>query len=166
MFLWHIASVSIIFVIFDVFGAIFIFQSSKPLLQHSLLVSLVTSTLFFVTLHLRIFKNFSVIRTAQLGLSHGLLSFPIMFQFWTILTGSMFNLASFSNSALFPTKLFLLENLHIYFPCFLEHPSRENSVHLLFTWCLFTWLNLMLGVVLFSVAVPTLWNSLPEHVKS
>ena len=37
------------------FGAIFLFQSPKPLLQHSLLVGLITATLFFITLHLRIF---------------------------------------------------------------------------------------------------------------
>jgi len=34
-------------------------------------------------------------------------------------TGSLFNLASFSNSALLPIKALHLENLHIYFPCFL-----------------------------------------------
>jgi len=50
---------------------------------------------------------------------HGLLGFPILSHFWNLFTGSLFNLASFSNSALLPIKLFLLENLHIYFPCFL-----------------------------------------------
>ena len=41
--------VSIIFVTVAVFGAMFLFQSPKPLLQHSLLVGLPTATLFFVT---------------------------------------------------------------------------------------------------------------------
>jgi hypothetical protein len=62
-FLWHLASASIIFVTVAVFGAIFIFQSPKPLLQHSLLIGLITATFFFITLHLRIFWNFSVFRT-------------------------------------------------------------------------------------------------------
>jgi len=57
----------------------------------------------------------------------------------------------------------LLENLHICFPCFLYHPSTESSILLVFTCYLFLWLKLILA---FSVAVPTLWNSLSEHVKS
>jgi len=36
------------------FGAIFLFQSPKPLLQHSLLVGLITATLLCITLHRRI----------------------------------------------------------------------------------------------------------------
>jgi len=54
MFLWHVAPASIIFVTFAVFLAIFLFQLPKPLLQHSLLVGMITATLFFITLHLRI----------------------------------------------------------------------------------------------------------------
>jgi len=43
--------------------AIFLFQLPKLLLQHSLRLGLITATLFFITLHLRIFKKFSVFRT-------------------------------------------------------------------------------------------------------
>ena len=43
-----------IFVTFTVFVAIFLFQSPKPLLQHSLPVGLFTATLFFIASHLRI----------------------------------------------------------------------------------------------------------------
>ena len=35
---------------------------------------------------------------------------------------------------------------------------------MVFTYCLFPWFKFMLGFV-FLVALPTLWNSLPEHVK-
>jgi len=55
MFLWHVAPASIIFVTFTVLVAIFLFHSPKPLLQHSLLVGLITATLFFIILHLSIF---------------------------------------------------------------------------------------------------------------
>ena len=37
------------------FVAILLFQLPNPLLQHALLVGLITATLFFVTLHLQIF---------------------------------------------------------------------------------------------------------------
>jgi len=83
--------------------------------------------------------------------SHGLVGFPILSHFWNLFTGSLFNLASFSNSALLPIKLFPLENLHIYFPCFLLHPSPENSIHLVFTCCLFPGLKLILGLVFFQL---------------
>jgi len=52
---WLQPSVSIIFVTFAVFGAIFLFQSPKLLLEHPLLLSLITATPFFITLLLRIF---------------------------------------------------------------------------------------------------------------
>ena len=55
MFLSHVAPGSIIFVTFAVFVAIFLFQSPKALLPHSLLLGLITATLIFVALHLRIF---------------------------------------------------------------------------------------------------------------
>ena len=45
---------SIIFLTFAVFGAIFLFQLPKLLLQLSLLVGLIIATLFFITLHLMI----------------------------------------------------------------------------------------------------------------
>ena len=44
-----------LFLIFAIFGVVFLFQLPKAMLQHSLLVGLITATLFFVTLYLRIF---------------------------------------------------------------------------------------------------------------
>jgi len=67
---------------------------------------LITSRLdycnFLITLHLRIFSVFPFCPTSEIS----------------SLALSLFNLASFSNSALLPIKLFLLEKLHVYFPCF------------------------------------------------
>ena len=80
---------------------------------------------------------------------HSLLGFPILSHFWNLFTGSLFNLASFSNSALLPIKLFLLENLHIFCSCFLYHPSPDTTIHLVFTCCLFPGLKLRLGLVFF-----------------
>ena len=54
IYLWHVAAASTIFVTFAVFVALFLFQSPKPLLQHSLLVGLITAPLSFITSHLRI----------------------------------------------------------------------------------------------------------------
>ena len=54
MFLRHVVPASIIFLTFCIFGAIFLFHSPKPLIHHSLLVDLISITLFFITLHLRI----------------------------------------------------------------------------------------------------------------
>jgi len=51
----YVAAASIIFVTFAVFVAIFLFQSPKPLLQHSLLVGLISAIRFFITSHPRIF---------------------------------------------------------------------------------------------------------------
>ena len=45
----------LLFVTFAVFVTIFLFQSPKLLLHHSLLIGLITATLFFITSHLRIF---------------------------------------------------------------------------------------------------------------
>ena len=69
------------------------------------------------------------------------------------------------NCAPVPIKLFPVENIQIYFPCFLQHPSPESSVHLVFTCCLFPEVKFMLELVFFSFAIPTLQNSLPEYVK-
>ena len=79
------------------------------------------------------------------------LSFPILSDFWNLFINSLFNLTSFKNSAPLPINLFLLRNLHIYFPCFLQHPSPESSVHPVFTCCLFPGLKLMLELVLFQL---------------
>jgi len=65
---WHVAPAYIIFVTFAVFGAIFLFQSPKPLLQLSLLVGLITATFICITFHLRmIILNFIVFRIAYLA---------------------------------------------------------------------------------------------------
>jgi len=55
LFLRYVAAASIIFVTLAVFVAVFLFQSLKLLLQHSLLVDLITATLFFKRSHQRIF---------------------------------------------------------------------------------------------------------------
>ena len=60
---WHVTDASNLFMTFAIFDAIFLFHSPKPLLQQCLLVGLVTETIFFITLHLKIFWNFSVFRT-------------------------------------------------------------------------------------------------------
>jgi len=65
-----------------------------------------------------------------------------------------------------PIKLFLLENLYIYFSCFLYHPSPESSIHLVFHLLFIPRVKTHAGTRAFSVDVPTLWNSLPEHVMS
>ena len=49
-----------------------------------------------------------------------LLGFLILSHFWNLFTGSLFNLASLSFSALLPTIFFLLENIHIYCQWFLS----------------------------------------------
>ena len=46
-------------------------------------------------------------KTAQLELSQGLPDFPVLSYFRNLFTDSLLNLASFSNSALLPIKLFL-----------------------------------------------------------
>ena len=82
-----------------------------------------------------------------------------------ITTGSLFNLTLFSNSALLPIKLFLLENLHIYFHAFFSTQPREfrsSGFHLLS----FPQVKTHTGTRAFSVAVPTLWNSLPDSSNS
>jgi len=76
------------------------------------------------------------------------LSFLILSHSLNLFIGSLFALTSFSNSVLFPIKLFILENLHIYFPCFLYHPSPESSVHLVFN-C--SPIKLMLWLMLFQL---------------
>ena len=55
IFFWNVAPASIKFFTFAVFGAIFLFQSPKSLLQYSLIVGLCATTLFFSAFHLRIF---------------------------------------------------------------------------------------------------------------
>jgi len=60
MFNWHIAPASIISVTYAIVGAIFIFQSPTQLLQLSLLVGLIITTLFLITLYLRTFWNFTM----------------------------------------------------------------------------------------------------------
>jgi len=54
------------------------------------------------------------------------------------------------------------ESLYLFY---MLSPSPECSIHLVFTCCLFPELKLMLALF-FSIAVPTPWNSLPEHVTS
>ena len=49
---------------------------------------------------------------------------------------------------------FLPKNLRIYFPCFLYHPSPENSVHLVFPSCLFPGLKLIMELVCFFGCCP------------
>jgi len=44
-----------------------------------------------------------------------------------------------------------LHYLHIYFPCFLYHPTPENSIHLVFTCCLFPGLKLILRLLFFQL---------------
>jgi hypothetical protein len=61
-------------------------------------------------------------------------------------TSEISSLPPFSNYALLPIKLFLLENRYIYFPSCLYHPNAESSIHLVFTCCLFPWLKLILGL--------------------
>ena len=66
------------------------------------------------------------------------------------LTPKISSLVPCSISHNFQTLYRFLSNLRIYFPCFLEHPNPESSVHLVFTCCLFLGLKLVLGLMLFS----------------
>jgi len=155
VFLWQVAPASIIFVTCAVYGAIFLFQSSKSLLHHSLLVGLITaivSLLYDIAskdiLKLQCLQNCLVKRSPRFSNSIPLLKF---LHWLPVQSGIIFELL--------PIKLFLLEKLHIYFPCFIYHPSLERSVHLVFICSLFSRLKL----VCFSVAVPyslefTLWT--------
>jgi len=74
------------------------------------------------------------------------ITFHFLSHFWNIFTGSLFNLASFSNSSLLPSKLFFSGESSYQFPNFLFHPGPENSTHLVFTCCLFPGLKLRLVV--------------------
>ena len=81
-----------------------------------------------------------------------------------LFTGSLFNLASFSNFALLPIKVFLLRTFtSIFHAFFITKPRQQRSsgFHLSIPR-----VKTHAGTCAFSVAVPTLWNSLPEHFKS
>jgi len=115
------------------------------------IIIIIINIFFLIITQLEIMQNFSVFRTACLGLSHGLLCFLILCHSWHHFIGSLFNLASFSNSALLPIKLFLPENLRIYCSSFLQQASPECSVHLIYTCYLFPGLKHMPELVLFQL---------------
>jgi len=78
VFLWQDAAASSVLTPFAVFDVIFLFQFPKQLLHHSLLVSLITTTLFFTTLLLRILQNLGVFWTAPLVLHSVSHSVPLL----------------------------------------------------------------------------------------
>jgi len=100
----------------------------------------------------------TILSIMVLGLSQGLLGFPILSHFWNLFTGSLFNLASFSN-------FFFWRTFHIYFPLSISLKPRElrsSGFHLSSV----PRTKPHAGTRAFSVAIPTLWNSLHEHVRT
>jgi len=98
LFFWNVAVASIIFVTFTVFVAIFLFQSPKPLLQHLLLVGLITATFVFIALRLK--------DTIKLQRVQNCLGSDV--------TGSLILCHSWNHFQ----WLYILENIRIHFLCF------------------------------------------------
>jgi len=148
-------------VTFALFGGIVFFQSQKPLLQHSLLVGLIT--LFFITLLLRIFKKIQCVQNylarVVAWFSH---SVPLLksLHWLPVQSRIIFKLCTITYQTLSsgePSYLFSMLSLA-------PKPKelRSSGFHLLSV----PRVKTHAGVRTFSVAVPTLWNSLSEHIKS
>jgi len=164
MFFWHVAAGSIIFLTFTVFVGIFIFQSPKPLLQHSLLVGLITATLYNIAA-----KDILKLQCIQNCLARVFTRFPWFFPFCS--TSEISSLAPCSISHSFQTLHHCLSNaflwrtvISIFRVSLAPKPKelRSSDFHLLSI----SRVKTHVGARAFSVAVPTLWNSFPEHVKS
>jgi len=115
----------------------------------TIITALVTSRLYYCNsfLYNVASKDILKLHYAQKCLARvvtRLLGFPILFHFWNLFTGSLFNLTSFSNSVLFPNKLSSGESSYLLSMLSLSPKPRE--VH--FTCCLFPGLQLMLSLLL------------------
>ena len=81
--------------------------------------------------------------------------------------GSLYNIALFLISPQLPIKHFHPSNQHIYIHCSLLQDSPDSFDHLILIYFLFPCsVKTNVRIRAFSVAAPTLWNSLPVSVKS
>jgi len=152
IFLWYVAAASIIFVTVDVFVALFLFQSPNPLLQHSLLVSLITGTLFFYNipskgiLKRRCVQNCLakvVTRSPRFFHSVSLLKYLHWSPVQSRIISKLCTIAYKTLSSGQPSYLMSM--------LYLAHPGPENSVRLFFTYYDFLGLKLTMKLVLFQL---------------
>ena len=80
--------------------------------------------------------------------------------------GSLSDIALFLRSAQLPIKYFHPSNQHVYIQCSLLQDIPDSFDHIVLIYFLFPVLMTNVGTRTFSVAAPTVWNSLPVSVKS